>query len=103
MDQVTAVKKATREGEWEERIRACRSSGLLVNAWCNQNGINAKTYYYHLRKLRERACEQIPVPVCVRQNSGAAVVIHGISGITAEIADGTSIEIIEAVVRAIKC
>ena len=34
-----------RLSEWKERIVECRNSGHTVQAWCEQNGINPKTYY----------------------------------------------------------
>jgi len=37
---------------------ARRESGLTVRAWCTENKIQEKTYYYWQRKLREAACEQ---------------------------------------------
>ena len=39
--------------EWEQQIEEQKTSGLSVQEWCEQNGINPKTYYYHLRKVRE--------------------------------------------------
>ena len=45
--------------EWCHRQRARRESGLTVRAWCCENGINEKTYYYWQKKLRQAACEQI--------------------------------------------
>ena len=29
---------------------------MTVQEWCSNNGINIKTYYYHLRKVRESMC-----------------------------------------------
>ena len=31
----------------------CQSSGMTVSAWCELHGIKVKTYYYHLRRVRE--------------------------------------------------
>ena len=31
----------------------CQSSGMTVSARCELHGINVKTYYYHLRQVRE--------------------------------------------------
>ena len=45
---------------------------MTVTAYCTQNGINIKAYYYHLRKVRERCLKSEPaiVPVAVpRSNS----------------------------------
>ncbi|MDO5399022.1 MAG: hypothetical protein Q4G33_13960 [bacterium] len=51
MDQVSLVKSDVRKNQWVEIIQACQSSGMTVKAWCAQNGINIKSYYYRLRKL----------------------------------------------------
>ena len=53
--------------EWTEQIKAQQESGMTVTAYCAQNGINIKTYYYHLRKVREQCLESEPaiVPVAV--------------------------------------
>lgn len=32
--------------EWSARIGECRSSGQSVQAWCQEQGIKPKTYYY---------------------------------------------------------
>lgn len=106
MDKVTLLKRKTASAEWAERIRECRNSGATVAQWCESNGINPKTYYYHLRKLREQICEQIPVPVQAYEENPSvsfAVTVRDASGISVEIADGTSPATIEAVIRALKC
>lgn len=43
--------------EWEKQVNAQIKSGLTVKEWCRQNRVNEKTYYYHLRKVREKLCE----------------------------------------------
>ena len=30
---------------WEERIKACRASGMSIDLWCAANNISRKTYY----------------------------------------------------------
>ena len=42
---------------WLERITQCRSSGLTDRQWCMENGIPVSTFYYHVRALRNKACE----------------------------------------------
>ena len=51
--EIVMVKKNVRQQEWKRQIEEQRTSGLSVQEWCKQNGINLKTYYYHLRKGRE--------------------------------------------------
>ena len=52
--EITIVKKNIRLQEWNRQIEEQKASGLSVQEWCIQNGINLKTYYYHLRKVREK-------------------------------------------------
>ena len=51
--EIVTVKKNVRLQEWNRQIEEQKASGLSVQKWCIQNGINLKTYYYHLRKVRE--------------------------------------------------
>ena len=51
--EIVKVKKTVRLQEWERQIEEQKTSGLSVQEWCRQNGIAAKTYYYHLRKVKE--------------------------------------------------
>ena len=36
---------------WSERIAACRSSGISVRTWCEENGISTASYYKWQKKL----------------------------------------------------
>ena len=76
MDQVSLVKADVRKSQWTEIIQACQSSGMTVKAWCLENGINIKSYYYRLRKLREELCNsaQQAVPVCSVSSSHFVVI-----------------------------
>ena len=42
---VQELAHAARAAEWQERIRVCRSSGMSVTRWCEENQISPKTYY----------------------------------------------------------
>ena len=68
---ITTVKKELRLQEWSAQIKAQQASGLTVQQWCAENGINAKTYYYRLRKVQEQFMEDSPsiVPVSVPRSS----------------------------------
>ena len=45
---ITTVKHQMKLREWAEQIEAMRASGMTVQSWCAENGMNVKTYYYHL-------------------------------------------------------
>lgn len=50
---IETVCRATRREEWKAKIEACRSSGLTVRDWCEQQEISEPTYYYWLKQLRQ--------------------------------------------------
>ena len=68
---ITTVKRNVQLQEWTEQIKSQQESGMTVKAYCAQNGINLKTYYYHLRKVREQYLESEPaiVPVAVPRST----------------------------------
>jgi len=43
-----------------ELIMQCRSSGLSDRQWCMNQGIPQSTFYTWLKKLRDKACYEIP-------------------------------------------
>lgn len=101
MDQVSLIKADVRKNQWAEIIQACQSSGMTAKAWCAENGINIKSYYYRLRKFREELCDvsQQAIPVCSFSASNSVVIRNG--SVTAEIPDGISAATIAAVVKAV--
>lgn len=52
MDKITSD---VRRQQWLDIIQACNASGLTKKAWCEQNGINIKSFYYWQRQLRHEA------------------------------------------------
>ena len=40
---------------WQQLVYDCRNSGMTVKAWCAENGISEKTYYYRQRKVWDAA------------------------------------------------
>ena len=68
---LAAVKQDVRLQEWSAQIEAQQASGLTVRQWCIENGVKPKTYYYHLKKVREQFLDSSPaiVPLSVQQQS----------------------------------
>ena len=73
MDRIMEIKNKVRINEWSEMVKDCRSSGLTVQQWCDANGMNIKTYYYRLRKVREALCEETHGIVRIPLNTGNSV------------------------------
>ena len=59
---VQAMKHAALLQEWSARITECRTSGKSVKAWCNEQGIPIKTYYYWEKKFVTEATQQLSLP-----------------------------------------
>ena len=60
---IAAIGQEVRLHEWAAQIQSQQQSGLNVRSWCAQNGINPKTYYYRLRRVREECVEAAPAVV----------------------------------------
>ena len=59
MNEIARVKKEVKQAQWAEMVKSRNESGLTVTDWCKQNGINLKTYYYRLKRLRQAVCNEI--------------------------------------------
>jgi len=44
---------------WRERIKECRQSGLTVKAWCLQNELTDKAYYYWMKRFKVLDQEEV--------------------------------------------
>ena len=69
---ISEAKQERRLMEWSEQIERQQSSGLSVEQWCVENRINPKTYYYRLRRVREKCVASQPsiVPIAMPDESG---------------------------------
>ena len=114
MDSITEAKKEFRTKQWTKIIQSCKASGMTTAAWCAQQDINLKSYYYWLRKLRSKACQTEIVPVKsveqpiipLAQTTGnlsrtTAVTVY-LPAASVAIPDGASRETIEAVLATLK-
>ena len=55
---IERIKTDVKWEEWKEQVNSQITSGLTVKEWCRQNKVNEKTYYYHLRRIREKLCDE---------------------------------------------
>lgn len=53
-------KRQMKLGHWCHVIQACRTSGMSVSTWCQNNGIKIYSYYYWLRIIREESLHEHP-------------------------------------------
>lgn len=45
--------------KWAPIIKECRSSDMTVRAWCHENNINEKLFYYWQRRVRGQILDVI--------------------------------------------
>ena len=94
---------------WVERIAECRGSGKSVRAWCRENGISEKTYYYWQRRLYQQMASttgtvsfaEIPRVIQTDECSGVAAKIS-LTGATIEVYPGADAQMIQAILRALQ-
>ena len=44
---------------WRGRVMDCRNSGKSIAVWCEENGINIKTYYYWQKKVWDKETKTV--------------------------------------------
>ena len=98
---IASVKNEVQLREWQEQIKAQQSSGLTVQKWCKENGVNIKTYYYHLRKVRNQLIESAPsiVPLTIPESKSDIIIEK--NDIKISLPSDISAEILVAVIREI--
>ena len=53
---------------WRGRVMECRNSGKLIAVWCEEQGINIKTYYYWEKRIVAEASRQANLPVTTQSS-----------------------------------
>ena len=109
--EIEEVVQSQRLNEWVRMVQACRNSGKSVSAWCAENDINEKTYYYRQRKVCAALpanCETHPVesqiafaevpPVWNGSVAKIAITVR-MSGAEIEIPNGADPQMVEIVLR----
>lgn len=113
---------------WLNAIHECRSSGLTNQAWCEQNNLSLKSYYYWIAKIRKLAIEDIPrkdhmvslahtmslassssdevftelpAPVAKHLTSDKAAVIH-VGDITIDVSETISPEFLRSILKVVR-
>ena len=101
--EIMAVKKQVRLENWASEVESCTTSGLTVQQWCRENGMSPKTYYYHLRKVRESIIESEPVIVPLNNKVVSSEKIEISDGeIKISLPPDMNIEALSAVIRVLK-
>ena len=111
MNEVQTVTKNVRLHQWAAIIQDCRSSGLKVDDYCQENNISRNAYYYWLRKIKEEAIEASGItfaeitPAITRLSSDysqAAPVTISLGDAVININDGSSEHLLNLLMKAVK-
>jgi len=57
------IAKNVRLQNWYNDFLDCQGSNLGVEDWCRQRGMNMKTYYYHVKRVREAYLKEHQVDI----------------------------------------
>ena len=95
------MKHAAMLQEWSVRIAECRSSGMSVKAWCAEQGITIKTYYYWEKRFITEATQQLSLRTQAPTQAGLLLRVNPDvlpSGDTSSIGQGVTIRHGESVI-----
>lgn len=56
---VQRVTHEIRLRQWAGIVKGCRGSGKTIKSWCEEQGVNIKSYYYWQKQVREAACHEL--------------------------------------------
>ena len=103
------ISKQNRQEQWSRKIVACRSSGMTVRTWCQENGISEKTYYYWQRRLFQELANAhlqsngfVDVTPSRAESTGQIAVKIHIAGTEADIYNGADTATLETVLRVLR-
>ena len=107
--RLQTLNAAQRVQIWAERITECRSSGKSVRAWCKENEISEKTYYYWQRRLYQQMISapqrvdfaEIPREIQTGQSTGATAKVC-LCGATIEVYPGADAQMIQVILETLK-
>ena len=107
MEKAASLQRANQQQrlvEWSRRVEACRSSGLSVGQWCQENGIAVSTYFSWQRKVKEvQEVTFAEAPIMERsQLSGHIVAAMEVSGVRIQVYGGADEATLLAILRAAK-
>ena len=73
--EIKEMKAECRMQEMQKVIQARNESGLTVSEWCQENNFSEGSYYYWLKKIREKTLdvmetrnEIVQVPIMMQKN-----------------------------------
>ncbi len=98
-----------RLAEWSRRVEACRSSGLTVGQWCQENGLAVSTYYSWQKKVFQALKEaqgvtfaEVPVMESPPSSEQQVAAVMEVSGVRIQVYEGADTSTLQAILQAAK-
>ncbi len=95
--------------EWSQRVESCRSSGLTVGRWCQENGIAVSTYYswqkkvfQALKEAQEVTFAEVPVTERPQSSEQQVAAVMEVSGVRIQVYEGADTATLQAILQAAK-
>ena len=103
---IRVLKENSNLAEWSRQVEECRSSGLSVRTWCDQNRIAMSTFHYRQKKVwdaLQRQNQFVEVPVSINQccSTSIAAMVH-IGEVRTDIHNGADEATLTALIHALK-
>ena len=112
------VSQQVRLQQYAAMVQECKASGMTVRAWCEENGIAYKNYYYRQRRVRKALLEmegsgssflnapahtifaKLPTKAFAQTGNEPATTIN-VNGLTIDIYSGAGADVIKASLKAV--
>ncbi len=112
MRKISQIKKSLQLSSWAEMIRDCNNSGKTVAQWCNELGINIKTYHYRQIRVRKAMIENYSknkiVPIDIGKSypmdiPAKPVITIRKDNLELELSENSSAENLSKILRVLQC
>ncbi len=95
--------------EWSRRVESCRSSGLTVGQWCQENGIAVSTYFswqkkvfQALKEAQEVTFAKVQVMESPQSSGQQVAAVMEVSGVRIQVYEGADTVTLQAILQAAK-
>lgn len=109
-ENIGDIKSVSNLQKWIPIVTECCNSGQSKKSWCEERGIDVKSYFYYQKKvynlIKEPASEFVELPVIsepdVSVHSATPTARIIINGVTLELCNGIDSETVVSIVRGLK-
>lgn len=109
-ENINEIKSSANLQKWIPIVTECCNSGQSKKSWCEERGIDVKSYFYYQKKIYNLVKEPEPkfvelAPITESKptvNAGTVAARITVNGITLELCNGVDSETVVSIVRGLK-